>query len=206
MCPENPPITSLFTSISDTTTMVHVHTSIQFKPGTEALEMKKRKAIRRQNCITQLKHIATRLARKKRIQRTSKFTLNQIARKLQKEVSKLDRRDQELWEAYRTYYQKGHMKSLMILKQTNNTVDLLSAHIGRTRRFNYWLAAVKMSNKVRVSLDRYERWLHPQEINSQLRAYLALMTRFQTKTTALWIKLQVKDKLEDKLRKMFWGY
>ena len=98
------------------------------------------------------------------------------------------------------------MNSLMVLKQANNTVDLLSARIGRTRRYNYWLAAVKMSNRVRVSLDRYEKWVHPDEINSQLKAYLALMTRHQTNTTALWIQLQVKDKLEDKLRKMFWGY
>ena len=196
----------MITSISDTTKMVHVHTSIQFKPGAEALEMKRRKTIRHQNYIAQLKHVATRLARKKRIQRTSKFTLNQVARKLQREVNKMDRRDQELWEAYRTYYQKGHMNHLMILKQANNTVDLLSAHIGRTRRHNYWLAAVKMSNKIRVCLDRYEKWVHPDEINSQLKAYLALMTRFQTKTTALWIQLQVKDRLEDKLRKMFWNY
>ena len=196
----------MITSISDTTKMVHVHTSIQFKPGAEALEMKRRKTIRHQNYIAQLKHVATRLARKKRIQRTSKFTLNQVARKLQREVNKMDRRDQELWEAYRTYYQKGHMNHLMILKQANNTVDLLSAHIGRTKRHNYWLAAVKMSNKIRVCLDRYEKWVHPDEINSQLKAYLALMTRFQTKTTALWIQLQVKDRLEDKLRKMFWNY
>ena len=196
----------MITSISDTTKMVHVHTSIQFKPGAEALEMKRRKTIRHQNYIAQLKHVATRLARKKRIQRTNKFTLNQVARKLQREVNKMDRRDQELWEAYRNYYQKGHMNHLMILKQANNTVDLLSAHIGRTRRHNYWLAAVKMSNKIRVCLDRYEKWVHPDEINSQLKAYLALMTRFQTKTTALWIQLQVKDKLEDKLRKMFWNY
>ena len=56
--------------------------------------MRRRKTIRRRNYFTQLKHIATRLAKKKRTQRTNKFSLNQIAKKMRKEVKRMDRRDQ----------------------------------------------------------------------------------------------------------------
>ena len=196
----------MITSISDSTAMVHVHTNIVFKPGWEALEMRRRRSIRRSNYSTQLKHVATRLAQKKRIQRASKFTLNQIARKMQREVIRMDHRDKELLDSYRIYYQQGLMSRLMELKQADNTVDLLSVRIGRTRKYNIWMAAVRMSNRVRISLDRYEKWVHPDEINSQLKAYLALMTGGQTVTTALWIQVQAKDKLQGKLRRMFWNY
>ena len=137
--------------------MVHIHSNIMFKPGGEAIEMRRRKFLRRNNYSTQLKHIATKLARKRRIQRVSKFTLNQVARKMRKEVYKMDRRDKELWDAYSIYYKQGQMIDLMKLKQTNNTVDLLSARIGRTRKHNVWMAAVRMHDRVRISLDRYEK-------------------------------------------------
>ena len=177
-----------------------------FKPGWEYVEMRRRRAIRRSNYTSQLKHVASRLAQRRRTQRTTKFSLNQAALMLRKQVTMMDRRDKELWSAYSIYYQQGLMSSLMKLKQTDHTVDLLSARIARTRRHNVWMAAVRMGDRVRVSLDRYEKWVHPDEINSQLKAYLAIMTRRQTVTTAMWIQIQAKDKLQEKLRKMFWNY
>ena len=186
--------------------MVYIHSNIIFKPGREDIEMRRRKSLRRNNYSTHLKHIATKLAHKKRIQRVGRFTLNQAARKMRREVHKMDRRDKDLWDAYSVYYKKGQMSDLMKLKQTDNTVDLLSARIGRTKRYNVWMAAVRMHDRVRISLNRYEKWVHPDEISSQLKAYLTFMSRRQTVTTALWIQLQAEDKLHDKLRKMFWNY
>ena len=196
----------MITSISDTTEMVFIHSNITFKPGREAIEMRRRKSLRRNNYTAHLKHIATKLAHKKRIQRVSKFSLNQAARKMRKAIYKLDQRDKDLWDAYSTYYKKGQMIDLMKLKQMDNSVDLLSVRIGRTKRHNTWMAAVRMHDRVRISLSRYRKWEHPDEISSQLNTYLTFMSRRQTVTTALWIRLQAEDKLHDKLRQMFWNY
>ena len=186
--------------------MVSIHPNITFKPGREAVEMRRRKSLRRNNYTAHLKHLATKLAHKKRTQRVCKFSLNQAARKLRKEVHKMDQRDKDLWDAYSIHYKKGHMIDLMKLKQTDNSVDLLSVRIGRTRRHSVWMAAVRMHDRVRISLTRYQRWAHPDEISSQLNAYLTFMSRCQTVTTALWIRLQAEDKLHDKLSQMFWNY
>ena len=118
----------------------------------------------------------------------------------------MDRRDKDLWDAYNVYYKKGQMIDLMKLKQTDNSVDLLSVRIARTKRYKVWMAAVKMHDSIRISLSRYERGVHPEEISSQLNAYLTFMSRSQTVTTALWIRLQAEDKLHNKLRQMFWSY
>ena len=196
----------MITSISDITEMVYVHSNIIFKPGREDIEMRRRKSLRRNNYSTHLKHIATKLAHKKRIQRVSKLTLNQAARKMRRDVYRMDRMDKDLWDAYNVYYKKGQMIDLMKLKQTDNSVDLLSVRIARTKRYKVWMAAVKMHDSIRISLSRYERGVHPEEISSQLNAYLTFMSRSQTVTTALWIRLQAEDKLHNKLRQMFWSY
>ena len=196
----------MITSISETTEMVCVHSNIMFKPGREDVEMRRRKSLRRNNYSIHLKHIATKLAHKKRIQRVSKLTLNQAARKMRRDVYRMDRMDKDLWDAYNVYYKKGQMIDLMKLKQTDNSVDLLSVRIARTKRYKVWMAAVKMHDSIRISLSRYERGVHPEEISSQLNAYLTFMSRSQTVTTALWIRLQAEDKLHNKLRQMFWSY
>ena len=189
------------------TKMVHVHTCIPFKPCSEALEMRRRKAARRRKYTAQLKAIATKLAKKKRTRPNSKFSLNRIAKKMRKEVRRMDRRDQTLWDAYLVYYQQELAYHLTKLKQARNQVDLLSARIGRTKKFSYWLAAVKMFiNRVRICLDWYEEWISPNEVKKQLKTYLALMEKYQTTTAAHWIQIHVKSQLEDVLSGMFWKF
>ena len=74
--------------------------------------MRRRKNVRRRNYSIQLKIIATRLAKKKRTGRANKFSLNQIAKKMRKEVKRMDRRDQMLWDGYLVYYQEDLMDGL----------------------------------------------------------------------------------------------
>ena len=169
--------------------------------------MRRRKAARRRKYTAQLKAIATKLAKKKRTRPNSKFSLNRIAKKMRKEVRRMDRRDQTLWDAYLVYYQQELAYHLTKLKQARNQVDLLSARIGRTKKFSYWLAAVKMFiNRVRICLDWYEEWISPNEVKKQLKTYLALMEKYQTTTAAHWIQIHVKSQLEDVLSGMFWKF
>ena len=169
--------------------------------------MRRRKNVRRRNYSIQLKIIATRLAKRKRTGRANKLSLNQIAKKLRKEVKRMDRRDQLLWDGYLVYYQQELKDDLTKLKNTSSQVDLLSARIGRTKKFSYWIAAVKMFiNRVRICLDWYEKWIHPNEVKKQLKTYLALMERYQTTTAAHWIQIHVKSQLEDVLSTMFWKF
>ena len=166
--------------------------------------MRRRKNVRRRNYSAQFKLIAARLAKKKRTRRANKFSLNQIAKEMRKEVKRMDRRDQMLWDGYLVYYQQDLMDGLRKLKQAHSNVELLSARIGCTKKFSYWLAAVKMFiNRVRDCLDWYQKWIHPNEVKNQLKTYLALMERYQTTTAAHWIQLQVKNQLEDVLSRMF---
>ena len=189
---------------------VHVHTCIDFKPCSEALEMRRRKLVRRRNYSAQLKNIATRQARRKRFHqhhRNSKSSLNQIAKKLQKDVRKMDRRDLRLWDGYLCYYQDELHDTIKKMWEANHSVDLLNARIGQTKKFSYWLTAVKMFiNRVRDSLNWYEKWVHPNEVKRQLKTYLTLMTKYQTTTSAHWIQLQVKGQLEEVLERMFWDW
>ena len=119
----------------------------------------------------------------------------------------MDRKDRRLYDRYLVYYQEDLMVSLKKLKDANTQVNLLTARVGHTKKYNFWLACVKMFiNRVRVCLDWYEKWVHPDDVRTQLRTYLTLMTKYQTTTAAHWIQLQVKKQLEEVMGRMFWSH
>ncbi|MCP4115827.1 MAG: hypothetical protein GY737_10555 [Desulfobacteraceae bacterium] len=187
--------------------MVHVHTCIDFKVCSESLEVRRRRIARRKEFSTQMKHIFAVRAKRKRNRHSSKVPINLIAKKMQKEVRRLDRKDGELYDAYLARYMMEIKRSLKVLKDANHKVTLLQARIGTTLKFSRWVACVRMFvNRVRICLDWYEKWIHPKEVHRQLRSYITLMTGYQTTTAAHWIQIQVKAMLEQVLDRMFWTY
>ena len=122
--------------------MVHVHTCIDFKVCSESLEMRRRRIARRKEFSTQMRFSFAMLAKRKRNHHSSKISINQIARKMRKEVRKMDRKDGELYDGYLAHHMKDIKRSLKKLKDANTKVTLLQARIGSTKKFSLWVACV----------------------------------------------------------------
>ena len=187
--------------ITTTTTMVQV----RFKVCSEALEYRRRAIFRCKKFTKQLKVFAAMLAKRRRNRHTNRISLNQIAEKMDRYVRKKDLKDGKLFDKYMACYMKDTMQSLQGLKDANTKVNLLNSRIAHTKKYNLWLAAVRMFIKrIRVTLDLYEPWLHPDEVVKRLRIMLSQMTRYQTTTTAHWLQVEVKQMLEEALERLFW--
>ena len=176
-----------------------------FKMCTETIEFRRRGIRRRKNFAKELRAVSTALIKRKRKNHFKRFSINQVARKMEVRLKKEDEADMKLFAKYLSVYNKQIQRTLQGIKDASKKVESIFARVKGTFKFTMWVAAVTdFMKRIHTTIQMTAPWVSNSDVVRRLHITLSQMSNYQSTTQAYWLQAEVEQMLREAMMKLFW--